>query len=102
MAKRSYRYFVGDFETTVYKGQVNTEVWASAAVELFTEDVKNVLSALSAAALLVFCLLYTPCVAAISAVKRELGKKYALFVVLFQCAIAWIAAWSVETFLSAI
>ena len=39
MAKRSYRYFVGDFETTVYKGQVNTEVWASAAVELFTEDV---------------------------------------------------------------
>ena len=40
MAKRSYRYFVGDFETTVYKGQVNTEVWASAVVELFTEDVK--------------------------------------------------------------
>ena len=40
MAKRSYRYFVGDFETTVYKGQVNTEVWASAAVELFNEDVK--------------------------------------------------------------
>lgn len=39
MAKRSYRYFVGDFETTVYKGQVNTEVWSSAAVELFTEDV---------------------------------------------------------------
>lgn len=34
-----YRYFVGDFETTVYKGQVNTEVWASACVELFTEDV---------------------------------------------------------------
>ena len=34
-----YRYFMGDFETTVYKGQVNTEVWASASVELFTEDV---------------------------------------------------------------
>lgn len=40
MAKRSFRYFVGDFETTVYKGQVNTEVWASAAVELFSEDVR--------------------------------------------------------------
>lgn len=39
MKTRKYRYFVGDFETTVYKGQVNTEVWASASVELFTEDV---------------------------------------------------------------
>ena len=37
-----YRYFVGDFETTVYKEQVNTEVWASASVELFTEDVNGV------------------------------------------------------------
>ena len=40
MALRKYRYFVGDFETTVYEGQTNTEVWASACVELFTEDVK--------------------------------------------------------------
>ena len=39
MKTRKYRYFVGDFETTVYKGQVNTEVWASASVEMFTEDV---------------------------------------------------------------
>lgn len=40
MKKRTNRVFVGDFETTVYKGQVNTEVWASAAVEIGTEDVK--------------------------------------------------------------
>lgn len=40
MNKRKYRYFMGDFETTVYEGQENTEVWASAAVELFTEDVQ--------------------------------------------------------------
>lgn len=40
MNTRKYKYFTGDFETTVYKGQVNTEVWASACVELFTEDVK--------------------------------------------------------------
>lgn len=40
MKKRKYKYFVGDFETTVYKGQVNTEVWASAVVEMYTEDVK--------------------------------------------------------------
>ena len=40
MKTRKVRYFCGDFETTVYKGQVNTEVWASACVELYTEDVK--------------------------------------------------------------
>lgn len=40
MKTRKYRYFVSDFETTVYKGQVATEVWASASVELYTEDVQ--------------------------------------------------------------
>ena len=40
MRVRKYRYFACDFETTVYKGQVNTEVWASASVELNTEDVQ--------------------------------------------------------------
>lgn len=39
MRKPKFRYFVGDFETTVFKGQVSTEVWASASVELFTEEV---------------------------------------------------------------
>jgi hypothetical protein len=39
LRQRKYSYFVGDFETTVYKGQVATEVWASASVELFKEDV---------------------------------------------------------------
>lgn len=39
MKQREYRYFMGDFETTVYKGQVNTEVWASAIVELFSDKV---------------------------------------------------------------
>ena len=40
MKIKKYRHFMGDFETTVYKGQVHTEVWASASVELFTDDVK--------------------------------------------------------------
>lgn len=40
MKKRHYRTFVGDFETTIFSGQTNTEVWASACVELYTEDVK--------------------------------------------------------------
>ena len=47
---------------------------------------------LSAASLLVFCLLYTPCVAAIASIKRELGGKWAIGVVILQCIIAWIAA----------
>lgn len=51
------------------------------------------LSTASAFSLLVFCLLYTPCVAAIAAVKRELGAKWATFVVIGQCVIAWICAY---------
>ena len=50
------------------------------------------LTQLGAASLLVFCLLYTPCVAAIASIKRELGRKWACFVVVFQCVIAWIMA----------
>lgn len=48
------------------------------------------------AALLVFCLLYTPCVAAVAAVKRELGTKWAVAVAVGQCVIAWIAAFTVK------
>lgn len=54
-----------------------------------------VLGPLEAASLLVFCLLYTPCVAAIAAVQKELGHRWAIGVVIFQCAIAWAAAFLV-------
>jgi ferrous iron transport protein B len=50
------------------------------------------LNQLTAAVFLVFTLLYTPCVAAIASVKRELGAKSAVFVVVMQCVIAWIVA----------
>ena len=43
--------------------------------------------------MLVFCLLYTPCVAAMAAIRRELGAKWMLFIILFQCVVAWICAW---------
>ena len=46
----------------------------------------------SAATFLVFCLLYTPCVAAIAAVRRELGGRWAAIVVVSQCAVAWLIA----------
>ena len=54
--------------------------------------VAAVITPVAAGALLIFSLLYTPCVAAISAVKRELGGKWAIGLVLWQCAIAWICA----------
>ena len=60
-----------------------------------TAVLKSMLPVPAAAALLVFCLLYTPCVAAIAAVKRELGGKWATIVVINQCLIAWVAAWGV-------
>jgi ferrous iron transport protein B len=50
------------------------------------------MSAAAAAALLVFCLLYTPCVAAIAAIRQELGTRKAILTVLFQCAVAWVCA----------
>ena len=58
------------------------------------EALQTVLSAKKAASLLVFCLLYTPCVAAISSVKRELGIKWAAFMVVFQCAVAWLVSFA--------
>lgn len=55
--------------------------------------VGEVLTTASAVAMMVFCLLYTPCVAAIAAIRRELGGKWAGFVVVFQCLTAWLVAW---------
>ena len=62
-----------------------------------TSSISSVLTPLSAASLLAFCLLYTPCVAAITSVKRELGTMWAIWVVIFQCVVAWIVAFIVHT-----
>ena len=56
------------------------------------DALRAVLTPLAAAALLVFCLLYTPCIAAITSVKRELGTRWAVGMVLLQCAIAYVCA----------
>lgn len=63
-----------------------------------TAALTALLTPLSAMSLLVFCLLYTPCVAAVAAVKRELGGGWALGVALGQCAVAWLAAGVVQIF----
>ena len=57
-----------------------------------TESILAVLSPVAALSLLVFCLLYTPCVAAVTSVKRELGAKWAVGVVIEQCVIAWLVS----------
>ena len=59
---------------------------------LFKEGISQALNAVSAGTLLVFSLLYTPCVAAIASIKRELGGKWAFGVVVWQCVVAWIVA----------
>lgn len=54
--------------------------------------ISSALTTLQAASLLVFCLLYTPCIAAVSAIKRERGMRFALITVVFQCVVAWLVA----------
>ena len=60
-------------------------------------DVTSALTVMTAIPMLAFCLLYTPCVAAIAAVKRELGGKLACWMVIFQCLVAWVVAWLAYT-----
>lgn len=90
--------------TALVSGFMAKETVVSTLSVLFgdTESVLSVLSTVSAAALLVFCLLYTPCVAAIAAIRRELGNKYATIVVIMQCVIAWVVAYLVRLVLLAI
>lgn len=84
--------------TSLIAGFMAKESVVSTLTVLFGSmaGIKEAISPLTAASLLVFCLLYTPCVAAIASVKRELGGKSALVVALGQCAIAWVAAFIVR------
>ncbi len=61
-----------------------------------TENLLALLSPLSTAALLAFCLLYTPCVAAVAAIRRELGGRWAAGIVVGQCVVAWLCAYVVR------
>ena len=85
---------LGDWRlcTSLISGFVAKESVVSVMEVLYPEGAGSAMSALSAASMLVFSLLYTPCVATIAAVKRELGRRWAVGVVLWQCGIAWAAA----------
>ena len=56
-------------------------------LSVFGKNISTAISSLTAASILVFSLLYTPCVAAITSIKRELGTRWALGVIIWQCAI---------------
>ncbi|MBR1634609.1 MAG: ferrous iron transport protein B [Lachnospiraceae bacterium] len=85
---------LGDWRivTSLISGFMAKESVVSTLEVLFGESVTTMISSLAAASLLVFSLLYTPCVAAVASIKRELGTKWAVALVLWQCAIAWVAA----------
>ena len=85
---------LGDWRivTSLISGFMAKESVVSTLGILFSGHVATAMSSLSAAALLVFSLLYTPCVAAIASVKRELGARWAVALVVWQCVIAWVAA----------
>lgn len=88
--------------TALISGFIAKESVVSTLSVLFggTETLAGLLSPGAAASLLVFCLLYTPCVAAVASIKRELGGKWAVGIVCLQCVIAWICAFFVSLLVS--
>ena len=89
---------LGDWRicTSFISGFMAKESVVSTLEILFAGKIGSVLTNLSAASLLVFSLLYTPCIAAIASIKRELGTRWAVGVVFWQCFIAWVAAFLVH------
>lgn len=85
---------LGDWKicTALISGFMAKESVVSTLEILYSGEVSQVLSIAAASSLLVFTLLYTPCVAAIAAVRRELGRLWAGALILWQCLIAWYAA----------
>ncbi len=89
---------LGDWRivTSLICGFMAKESVVSVMETLFGRGGVAAIGALSGASMLVFSLLYTPCVAAVASIRRELGHKWAVCVVLWQCAIAWLAALAVR------
>lgn len=92
---------IGDWRvvTSLICGFVAKESVVSSMELLFGDSITSVFGAGTALVMLVFSLLYTPCVAAIASVKRELGGRWAVMVVLWQCFMAWVVAFAVRLIL---
>lgn len=88
---------LGDWRiaTALISGFMAKESVVSTLEILFSGGIETALTSITAMSLLVFSLLYTPCVAAIASIKRELGTKWAVIVVVWQCVIAWLASTAV-------
>lgn len=89
---------LGDWRivTALVSGFMAKETVVSTLGALFGEaSLTAIFSPIVIFGLLVFCLLYTPCVAAIATIRRELGRCWALFVVLLQCLVAWLCAYAI-------
>lgn len=80
--------------TSLISGVIAKESVVSTMEILFANGIASALTKLNVVPLMVFSLLYTPCVAAISSVKREMGAKWAVGLVIWQCAVAWIVAFA--------
>ena len=90
---------LGDWRivTALVSGFMAKETVVSTLGALFGDAVlTDLFSPVVIFGLLVFCLLYTPCVAAIATIRRELGGRWAMFVVVLQCVVAWLCAWLVN------
>ena len=89
---------LGDWRivTSLISGFMAKESVVSTMGILFGNSIHTAISTVSAVTMLVFSLLYTPCVASIASIKRELGAKWAVGVIFWQCAVAWIAAFAVR------
>ena len=89
---------LGDWRicTALISGFMAKESVVSTLEVLFGGTIGSILSPLSAGSLLVFSLLYTPCVAAVASVRRELGGKWAAGLALWQCLIAWVVAFVIH------
>ena len=95
---------LGDWRivTSLISGFLAKESVVSTLEVAFASGIDKALNSVSAVSMLIFSLLYTPCVAAVAAMKRELGNKWAIGIVLWQCTVAWVVAFIVKSIIEII
>ena len=93
---------LGDWRivTSLISGLLAKEVVVSTLSTLFADvPLTEIFTTATAYAMMVFCLLYTPCIAAMATIRRELGNTWAMIILVFQCVIAWLAAFAITLIL---
>jgi ferrous iron transport protein B len=93
---------LGDWRivTSLVSGLLAKEVVVSTLSTLFGDiPLSEIFTVSTAYAMMAFCLLYTPCIAAMATIRRELGNAWAMLILFFQCAIAWVVAYLITLIL---